>query len=192
MAVVDRILTGGMRHFVEAYPADRLAPGDVLVTNDPWQTSGQLNDFTVASPVFRRDRLIGWFANTCHSADIGGHVLSGEATEVYEEGLRVPIMKLFVAGEANRELLDIVRVNVRAPDETVGDLYAQTACNEVGTQRLLEKERVVRLDRLGHRDRPIRLEDLGVRIHGDVHVLADGLAHRLDSRDRGAQGGVCR
>src|SRR5437016_3797429 len=72
----------GMRHFVEAFPADRLAPGDVLVTNDPWQTSGQLNDFTVASPVFRRDRLIGWFANTCHCADIGGRVLSGEATEV--------------------------------------------------------------------------------------------------------------
>jgi N-methylhydantoinase B len=138
----------GMRHFVEAFPADRLAPGDVLVTNDPWQTSGQLNDFTVASPVFRRDRLIGWFANTCHCADIGGRVLSGEATEVYEEGLRVPIMKLFVGGEANRELLEIVRVNVRAPDETVGDLYAQTACNEVGTRRLLELLDEVELDSL--------------------------------------------
>jgi len=138
----------GMRHFVEAFPADRLVPGDVLVTNDPWQTSGQLNDFTVASPVFLRDRLIGWFANTCHCADIGGHVLSGEATEVYEEGLRVPIMKLFAAGEANRELLEIVRVNVRAPDETVGDLYAQTACNDVGTRRLLELLDEVELDSL--------------------------------------------
>jgi N-methylhydantoinase B len=138
----------GMRHFVEAFPADRLAPGDVLVTNDPWQTSGQLNDFTVASPVFRRDRLIGWFANTCHCADIGGRVLSGEANEVYEEGLRVPIMKLFEAGEPNRELLEIVRVNVRAPDETVGDLYAQTACNEVGTRRLLELLNEVELDSL--------------------------------------------
>ena len=126
----------GMRHVVAA--ARDISPGDVLVTNDPWQTSGQVNDFTVATPVFHRGRPVGWFANTCHSADVGGRVLSGEAREVFEEGLRIPIMKLFRAGEPNEELLDIVRVNVRTPDETVGDLYAQTACNDVGARRLVE------------------------------------------------------
>jgi N-methylhydantoinase B len=128
----------GLRHFVAAFPPERLEPGDVLVTNDPWQTSGQLNDFTVATPVFRDGGLIGWFANTCHSPDIGGRVLSGEAREVYEEGLQIPIMKLFRAGEPNEELLAIVRANVRTPDETVGDLYAQTACNDVGARRLCD------------------------------------------------------
>ena len=127
----------GMRHVVAAYPPERLEPGDVLVTNDPWQTSGQVNDFTVATPVFHRGRVVGWFANTCHSPDVGGRVLSGEAREVFEEGLRIPIMKLFRAGEPNEELLDIVRVNVRTPGETVGDLYAQTACNDVGARRLV-------------------------------------------------------
>lgn len=126
----------GMRHIVAA--ARDAAPGDVFVTNDPWLTSGQVNDFTVATPVFHRDRLAGWFANCCHSPDVGGRVLSGEAAEVFEEGLRVPIMRLFRAGEPNEELLGIVRANVRTPDETVGDLYAQTACNDVGARSLRE------------------------------------------------------
>jgi N-methylhydantoinase B len=127
----------GMRHVLAAYPPERLEPGDVLVTNDPWQTSGQVNDFTVATPVFHENRVVGWFANTCHSPDVGGRVLSGEARDVFEEGLRIPIMKLFRAGEPNEELLDIVRANVRTPGETVGDLYAQTACNDVGARRLV-------------------------------------------------------
>jgi N-methylhydantoinase B len=138
----------GMRHVVEAYPEERLDPGDVLVTNDPWQTSGQVNDFTVATPVFHDGRVAGWFANTCHAADVGGRVLSGEAREVFEEGLRLPIMKLFHAGEPNEELLDIVRVNVRTPGETVGDLYAQTASNDVGARRLVELLEEIGLDTL--------------------------------------------
>ncbi len=128
----------GARHFLAAYPPETLKPGDVLVTNDPWQTAGQVNDFTVLTPVFREERLVAYFANCCHSPDIGGRILSAEAREVYEEGLRVPIMKLFDQGEPNHELLKIVRANVRTPDETVGDLYAQTACNDVGARSLLQ------------------------------------------------------
>jgi N-methylhydantoinase B len=138
----------GVRHFLNTFPPERLEPGDVLVTNDPWQTSGQINDFTVVTPVFRDGVVLGWLANTCHSADIGGRVLSGEAREVYEEGLRVPITKLFRAGEPNEELLEIVRINVRTPEETVGDLYAQTACNDVGARRLLELVEEADLDSL--------------------------------------------
>jgi N-methylhydantoinase B len=147
----------GVRHFVDVFPPDRLAPGDVLVTNDPWQTSGQINDFTVVTPVFHRDHVVGWFANTCHAADVGGRVLSGEAREVYEEGLRVPIMKLFEAGEPNAALLELVRANVRTPGETVGDLYAQTACNDVGSRRLVELLEELDLDSL----EPVSAEILG-------------------------------
>jgi N-methylhydantoinase B len=82
--------------------------------------------------------LVAFFANTCHSADIGGRILSAEAREVFEEGLRIPIMKLFERGEPNRILMQIVRSNVRQPDEVIGDFYAQTACNETGGRALME------------------------------------------------------
>src|ERR671919_1733203 len=99
----------GVRHFLDAFPPETLRPGDVLLTNDPWQTSGQINDITVVTPVFSGGRVIGFFANTCHAADIGGRILSAESREVYEEGLRIPIMKLFDRGEPNRILMQIVR-----------------------------------------------------------------------------------
>lgn len=127
----------GVRHFLETIPPAELVPGDVLLTNDPWQTSGQLNDITIVTPVFARDRLVAYFANTCHAADIGGRILSAESREVFEEGLRIPIMKLFRAGTPNEDLLAMIRANVRTPRETVGDLYAQSACNDVGARRLV-------------------------------------------------------
>jgi N-methylhydantoinase B len=131
----------GVPKLLEIYPPEALREGDVIVTNDPWLTAGQINDFTVLTPVFKQGRIVGYFANCCHAADIGGHILSAEASEVYEEGLRVPVTKLFDRGEPNHELLKIVRANVRTPDETVGDLYAQATCNAVGARALLEMMR---------------------------------------------------
>src|SRR2546422_2832677 len=61
-----------MRHFLTAFPPEKLAPGDVLITNDPWMTAGQINDITITTPIFRKGRMTALFANTCHSADIGG------------------------------------------------------------------------------------------------------------------------
>jgi N-methylhydantoinase B len=127
-----------MKHFLSAFPPEKLGPGDVLITNDPWQTAGQINDITITTPIFRGGKLVALFANTCHSADIGGRILSAEAREVFEEGLRIPIMKLFERGEPNQTLMQIVRANVRQPDEVIGDFYAQTACNETGGRALLE------------------------------------------------------
>ena len=127
-----------MKHFLAAFPPDKLAPGDVLITNDPWQTAGQINDITITTPIFKNGKMVALFANTCHSADIGGRILSAEAREVFEEGLRIPIMKLFDRGEPNKILMQIVRINVRQPDEVIGDFYAQTSCNETGGRALLE------------------------------------------------------
>ena len=127
----------GMQHVVAAYRPEALADGDVLITNDPWMTAGQINDLTVATPVFRGGRLVAWFANCCHSPDIGGRILSAAATEVYEEGLRLPILKLLHAGRPDDVLERIVRSNVRTPDETMGDIYAQVAGNQVGVRSLL-------------------------------------------------------
>lgn len=127
----------GMHYIVEEFPPDAVCPGDVIITNDPWMTSGQINDITIATPVFKDGRPIAWFASCCHSPDIGGRILSAQATEVYEEGLRLPIMKFLDEGVLNPDLNRIIRANVRTPDETIGDMYAQVAGNEVGARSLL-------------------------------------------------------
>jgi len=127
----------GMQHIVSAFPPDELAEGDVLITNDPWMTAGQINDITVATPVFRGGRVVAWFASCCHSPDIGGRILSAAATEVFEEGLRLPILKLLHAGRTDPVLEALIRANVRTPDETMGDIYAQVAGNQVGARSLV-------------------------------------------------------
>src|SRR5215207_7714322 len=153
-----------MKHFLTAFPPERLSPGDVLITNDPWQTAGQINDITITTPVFKQDRLVALFANTCHSADIGGRILSAEAREVFEEGLRIPIMKLFDRSEPNRVLMQIVRSNVRLPDEVIGDFYAQAACNDAGGRALLEMMEEFDLDSIDTvADEIIRRSEAAVR-----------------------------
>ena len=127
-----------MHHFLREVPAETLQPDDVLITNHPWQTSGHLNDFTVITPIFRGGEIVAYFGNCCHALDVGGRGLGAEARQVYEEGLFVPVTRLFVRGEPNDELFRLIRANVRAPFEVVGDLYAQVGSNDVGGARLIE------------------------------------------------------
>jgi N-methylhydantoinase B len=127
-----------IHHFLAVYPAETLQSGDVLVTNDPQKTSGHLHDFTVITPVFKAMRLVGFFGNTCHVLDIGGLGLTTDAHSVYEEGLYVPITKLYSADRPNEELFKIIAANVRAPEPVLGDIHAQAAGNDVGAARLLE------------------------------------------------------
>ena len=127
-----------MKHFLAAYPLETLTPGDVLITNDPWKTSGHLNDVTICNPVFLGDDLVAFFASTCHTADIGGHPLSAQARDVYEEGLQIPIMKLYEAGRRNETLDRMIRENVRLPEMVMGDFHAQIAGGAVGAERLIE------------------------------------------------------
>src|SRR3989454_11857430 len=104
-----------------------LRSGDVLITNDPWPTSGHLNDVTICSPTFRGDECVAFFASTCHTADIGGHVLSAEAREGDEGGLQIPIMKLYEAGRANEARIPLIRATTRLPQMVLGDLPAHIA-----------------------------------------------------------------
>ena len=125
-------------HFITDIGPDNIFEGDVYITNDPWKGTGHLHDITVVTPSFHRGVLVGYFASTAHVVDIGGRGFTADAREVFEEGLFIPIMKLFSRGTVNRDLIAIVRNNVREQDKVVGDLYALAACNDTGHRRLVD------------------------------------------------------
>src|SRR5205085_3757212 len=120
-------------HCLEEYPAETLEPGDVLITNDPWKTSGHHYDITVVTPIFRpaagsgpstssgrtgKDaELVAFFGNICHTADFGGRPYGPDGIDVFEEGLEIPIMKLFQRGQPNKDLFRLIRANVRSAEE---------------------------------------------------------------------------
>ncbi|HEX5416185.1 MAG TPA: hydantoinase B/oxoprolinase family protein [Chloroflexota bacterium] len=127
-----------IRHFLAVFPPETIRPGDVWITNDPWKTSGHLLDLTIITPTFHNGKLVAFFGNICHVADIGGRVFSADARSLYEEGLFIPITRLFIEGQPNEELFRILQANVRAPDEVTAELYSMSAANEVGAARLRE------------------------------------------------------
>ncbi len=122
--------------FAERFPLDTLQPGDSLASNDPWLTSGHLHDVTVVTPLFVGGAAVGWCANTCHMADIGGRTLGAEALDVYEEGLRIPITRLVHHGALDPLWEEIIAANVRAPEMVLGDLQAMAAANHRAEERL--------------------------------------------------------
>jgi N-methylhydantoinase B/oxoprolinase/acetone carboxylase alpha subunit len=116
---------------------NRLAPGDIVITNDPWMSAGHFFDITVLCPVFWDDRLIGYVGTTIHHTDIGGYGIGAGARDIHEEGLWIPPLKLYEAGEPNATLHDIIRSNVRTPDHVFGDLAAQVSSGRSGSERLI-------------------------------------------------------
>jgi len=108
-----------------AVPVETLQPGDVLITNDLWLGTGHLPDITVAKPIFPHGRVVAFSASTAHAPDIGGKIRSPEPREVFEEGLQIPPMRLMRAGVTDETLVAIIRQNVRTPEQTMGDLWAQ-------------------------------------------------------------------
>ncbi len=131
-------LATAVPHFLRAFPRSTLAPGDSLITNDPWIGTSQLNDMVFVSPIFHRRRIVGYAANIAHSPDVGGRLLSADARELYEEGLRLPLCKLIVRGRPQAAMFDLIRSNVRVPDIVVGDLLAQEAANTTMIRRVRE------------------------------------------------------
>jgi N-methylhydantoinase B len=129
-----------------------MRPGDVFMTNDPWKGTGHLNDLTVVTPVFRGRSMVALFAATTHVVDIGGIGLGPDGTEIYHEGLFIPIVKLIDRGRMRETILAMIRANVREPVQVEGDVMALVACNEIGRRRLdamMTEYRLERLDALG-------------------------------------------
>jgi N-methylhydantoinase B len=131
-------MAASVPHFINDIGPERIYPGDVYLTNDPWKGTGHLHDITVTTPVFVDDDLIGFFACTAHVVDVGGRGYGPDATELYEEGIRIPIMKWAERGDLNHDLINILRNNVREQDQVLGDIHGLAACNETGRRRLLE------------------------------------------------------
>jgi N-methylhydantoinase B len=131
-----------VRHVLRQYPAQVLTPGDAVVLNDLYMGSGHLPDFFMTTPVFHRDRLVGFVVNCAHQVDVGGAVAGSQAvegvTEFYQEGLRILPTRLWSAGQVNDEVMRLIRGNVRMPDIVEGDLKAMRNSGRVGERRLVE------------------------------------------------------
>ena len=112
-------------------------PGDVLVTNDAYITGSHLNHVTFSLPIFDDGALAAFACCMAHWPDVGG-TLDGMTTDIYSEGLQIPIVKYQRAGEVNQDLVDILRMNVRLPDRAMGDLRAQLTAVRTGERRFLE------------------------------------------------------
>src|SRR5207249_6296492 len=104
-------------------------------TNDPWLATGHLPDFTLATPVFYEGRLVAFTGSIAHSLDVGGRLWGADAREVFEEGLRLPPVKLLREGEPDESIFDLIRANVRVPNEVIGDLQAQVAANSLAARK---------------------------------------------------------
>lgn len=125
-----------IRHFLKTYGVEGMREGDAYVTNDPWLGSGHLNDASLAMPIFRKGKLVAFAGVVSHLPDIGGRFRSPSNVELFEEGLQIPPSKLLIAGEPDATLVSLIRANVRVPDETMGDLWAQIACCRTLGERL--------------------------------------------------------
>jgi N-methylhydantoinase B len=140
----------GIKNLVRQLPDDSYKHGDIFITNDPWALAGHLNDVCVMSPIFQKDQLTAFTACVFHHSDIGGRVAS-DNREVFEEGLFIPLVKLYDGGVLNESVLEMIRWNVRTPDQVTGDIRSQIAANHVCAEKIcqmLEESNLESLDDL--------------------------------------------
>lgn len=133
-------LDGAVRSVLDKFGSD-IQPGDVFITNDPYGGGGtHLSDVSLIMPVFHDGQLLAWTANKAHWTEVGGKdpgSFSSDASEIYQEGLQFPTVRIYDAGRINQALVDVLAANVRLPEMTLGDLHAGTAALRVGERRLL-------------------------------------------------------
>ena len=162
-----------LRHMLAKFPPETLEPGDVIATNDAWMGTGHLFDINVMRPVFRHGRIVGYTISITHLPDIGGLGFGAAATQIYHEGLRLPVCKLVRAGRLDEPMFDVIRSNVRVPEQVFGDLMANVTCNEVGGRQLLEFMDEYGLEDLGSLSEAIRGQSERA-IRDRIAALPDG------------------
>lgn len=138
LAMLDTAVQSTLRH----WPLDRIHPGDVFITNCPYEGGGtHLSDVVIVCPVFAEGRLIAWTVNKAHWTEVGGTYPGSSttcSTDIYQEGLHFRFLKLYNRGEINDALVEMIRANVRLPDSTIGDMHAGVAACRVGARRIAE------------------------------------------------------
>ena len=134
-------MSGQMQYVLKKF-GDNIEEGDIFIANDPHTAGGShLPDINYAMPIFYEGDLIAFICNIAHHADIGGMVpgsMAGGMSSIYQEGLRIPVMKLFRRGELQADIMDLLLLNVRAPEERRGDHNAQIAACKLGAKRFNE------------------------------------------------------
>lgn len=184
-------MSGLVRILLERFAGD-IAPGDLFVGSDPHVAGGtHLPDINLASPVFDGERLVAFVCNIAHHADVGGAArgsMSSGLTDIYQEGLRIPVVRLHRRGETVRDILDILLLNMRLPTERKGDLNAQIAACRLGVNRIVQlgdrfgMETVLRaFDEIVERTRG--------RMRAAIAALPDGTWTCLDRMDNDGVGG---
>ena len=127
-------LPNSVKAFLAKYPPKTLAQDDVIISNDPWLGTGHLPDLTAVVPIFIGDELVGFAGAIAHMPDMGGRRRAPDNKDIYEEGLQIPILKLYDAGRPNETLIEMICQNVRVPDEVMGDIHAMVgACEKMSS-----------------------------------------------------------
>ena len=159
--------------------AKNLKPGDVFIVNDPYLGGTHLMDVRFVKPFFYKGKLFAWLANTGHWPDTGGAVpggFSANATEVEQEGLRLPPVKLYKEGVLDEEILSIVLSNIRIADQRIGDIKAQAAALSVGEKRFTQL-----IDRYGQEIVKSSIKELKIRaakqMRARIKEIPDGIYH---------------
>lgn len=130
-----------MQNLIGKYKSN-IYDGDIFIGNDPYVASGQhLPDIYIIKPIFIEGQLQGWATTLAHHADVGGIIAGSNSigsTEIYQEGLRIPFLKLYEAGKLNTAIWELITINVRVPDLVLGDLQAQIVACEIGSREYKE------------------------------------------------------
>ena len=135
-------LTFGVQATLEKFGPQNLYPGDVVIINDPYSGGGtHLSDVSLIVPIFYDEKLVAFSASKAHWTEVGGKdpgSWTTDSTEIYQEGLQFPCVKLYEEGRPVQSLIDLIAANVRTPDMTLGDMYAQSASMHLGERRFQE------------------------------------------------------
>ena len=177
----------GIKKIITHMSPDTFRPGDIFITNDPWALAGHLNDVCVISPIFYKETLTAFTACVFHHSDIGGRV-SSDNHDVFEEGLFIPLIKLYDGGRLNESILEMILWNVRTPDEVIGDIRSQIAANHVCAEKIcqmLEGNDLDSLDDLADEiiDRTERSMRDAIEKVPDGVYRAEGIIEQMEGRE---------
>lgn len=167
-----------MRHFLDHFPAETMAPGDAMVTNDPWMGTGHAYDLCIASPIFHKGVIAAYAICIVHHLDVGGRMATTESKDMFEEGLRLPMLKFYSNGKFDPAVHALISANVREPAKMFGDIRAQIVSNTVCGRGLVSMLDDYNLDADALRELAAEISDRAeASLREKIAQLKDGTYH---------------